>query len=208
MERLLIFPCNGNALEALDCLPEHLECIGFIDDHPDKKGTEVSGIPVLGREALRTFPDARVLAVPGGPSTFRTRDQAIASLDIPDSRYVTVIHPKASVSAGASVGTNTLIMAGAVITSNARIGNHVCILPNSVVHHDSCVGDFTLIGSQVVIAGNTQIGARCYIGSGTTVINGISVADGTLVGMGSNVIRPITEGPVHAGNPAKPLREK
>ncbi|MCK7470637.1 MAG: hypothetical protein MZU95_07475 [Desulfomicrobium escambiense] len=32
--RLLIFPCNGNGLEALDCLGDAFRCIGFIDDRP------------------------------------------------------------------------------------------------------------------------------------------------------------------------------
>ena len=33
---LLIFPCNGNALEALDCLGSAFRCVGFVDDTYDR----------------------------------------------------------------------------------------------------------------------------------------------------------------------------
>ena len=35
---LLIFPCNGNGLEALDCLGDAYRCVGFVDDTPEKQG--------------------------------------------------------------------------------------------------------------------------------------------------------------------------
>ncbi|MFN8700225.1 MAG: NeuD/PglB/VioB family sugar acetyltransferase [Flavobacteriales bacterium] len=203
MTQLLIFPCNGNGIEALDCLGPGIECVGFIDDTPEKQGTTAAGVPVFSRKALQDYPDAVVLAVPGSPTSFPQRDAIIASLELPASRFATVIHPGAHVSSGAAIGYNVLIMAGAVITSNARVGNHVCMLPNSVLHHDSVIGDYTLVGSQVVIAGNTEVGRKCYIGSASSLINGIRIGDHSLVGMGSNVICSLPENSKVVGNPAK-----
>ncbi|MFN8777171.1 MAG: NeuD/PglB/VioB family sugar acetyltransferase [Flavobacteriales bacterium] len=206
--KLLIFPCNGNGLEALDSLPSGVECAGFVDDLPEKQGTQVAGIPVFSREAFVRFADAAVLAVPGSPASFHLRDTQIQSLGLPAERYATIIHPRACVSPLASVGRNVLLMAGVVVSARARIGDHVCILPNSVIHHDSSIGEYTLVGSQVVIAGHTHIGEKCYIGSSASVINGIRIGSGTLVGMGSNVIREIGSGEIYAGNPARPLPGK
>lgn len=202
---LLIFPCNGNALEALDCLGSAFRCVGFVDDTPAKQGTQVAGIPVLPRSALADKPDAQVLAVPGSPTSFRMRRELIEGLRVPQQRFARVVHPMARVSPHASLGHNVLIMAGVVITYNARIGNHVCLLPNTVVHHDSAVEDFTLVGSNVTVAGNTTVGANCYIGSGTSIRNGLNIGAGALVGLGSNLIRDVGPGAVVAGNPAKPL---
>jgi sugar O-acyltransferase (sialic acid O-acetyltransferase NeuD family) len=203
---LLIFPCNGNAVEALDCLGEAYRLIGFVDDSADKVGTERFGVPVLSRSALQEHPGAKVLAVPGGPASYRNRESVVNGLDVPRERFATVVHPAARVGKHARIGRNVLIMAGVVITSNAVVGDHVCILPNSVVHHDSVVGDWTLVGSGVVVAGNVTVGRNCYIGSGTTVKNGLSIGDGALVGIGSNVIRETASGSVVAGNPARELR--
>ena len=203
---LLIFPCNGNGIEALDCLGGAYRCIGFVDDTPDKQGTQRHGIPVLPRAALATHRDAAVLAVPGGPASFRSRRQVIEALSIAADRFAQVIHPAAHVSPLARVGRNVLIMAGVVITSDAVIGDHVCILPNTVVHHGAAIGDWSLVGSNVAVAGGSVIGNNCYIGSGANIINGVTVGDGALVGLGSNVIRDIPAATVVAGNPARPVK--
>jgi sugar O-acyltransferase (sialic acid O-acetyltransferase NeuD family) len=203
---LLIFPCNGNAIEALDALGEAWHCIGFIDDTPQKQASGCMGASVYSRAAFEHAPDAAVLAVPGSPASFRNRRAVIESLGIDERRYATVIHPSASVSRNARIGRNVLIMAGVVITSNAVIGDHVCVLPNSVVHHDSVVGAWSLIGSNVTIAGAVQIGENCYVASGSTLKDGLSLGAGCLVGLGSNVIADVAAMTSVAGNPARLLK--
>jgi len=202
---LLIFPYNGNALEALDALGDEFELIGFIDDTAEKQGPCAHGFGVFPRAALRLWPNVKVLAVPGSAATFIQRRRLIESLDIEPARYATVIHPTARVSRLAKVGHNTLVLAGAVITSNATVGDHVCVLPNSVVHHDSHVGSWTLIGSNVTVAGHTRVGENCYIGSGSAIKDGLTLGDRTLVGLGSTVIRDTPPDSRVAGCPARQL---
>ena len=207
MEKLLIFPFNGNGLEAVDCLQGSFELIGFVDDTPEKQGKSKYGYEVFGREAFKAYPDAKVLAVPGGPQSFMNRIEIIKSLNLELERFTTVIHPKASVSSLAIIGKNVLIMAGVTITSNATLEDHVCVLPNTVIHHDSVIGAWTLIGSGVVIAGHVRVGHNCYFGSGSTIMNGIEIGDQSLVGLGSNVIRSVSPRTRVAGNPAKEISQ-
>jgi sugar O-acyltransferase (sialic acid O-acetyltransferase NeuD family) len=202
---LLIFPCNGNGIEALDCLGPNHSFLGFIDDLDSKQRTSVHGHPVYGREALQRWPNARVLAVPGSPASYRSRRGIIESLGLRPERFTSVIHRQASISPLARIGRNVLIMAGAVITSNAVIGDHVCILPNTVIHHDVVVGAWTLIGSNVTIAGATVVGENCYVGSGSSIINNIRLGNRVLVGLGSNVIRGVDDEMRVVGNPARPV---
>jgi sugar O-acyltransferase (sialic acid O-acetyltransferase NeuD family) len=202
---LLIFPCNGNAIEALDCLGRTYRLLGFVDDSPAKLGRQVHGHEVFPRAAFGDWPEAMVLAVPGSAQSFRSRRALIESLGVAPDRFARVVHPAARVSALAVLGHNLLVMAGVVITSNARIGHHVCVLPNSVIHHDVQVDDWSLIGSNVTLAGGARLGENCYIGSGSSVMNGLDIGDGALVGIGSTVIRPVAAGAVVAGNPARPL---
>ena len=202
---LLIFPCNGNGIEALDCLGPAYQLAGFVDDTAEKQAEGAFGHRVFARAAFVEHADAKVLAVPGGPASYRDRRGLIEGLGIAAGRFATVIHPAARVSPLARIGHNVLIMAGVVITSNAVIGNHVCVLPNTVIHHDVTIGDWSLIGSGVTIAGGTTVGTNCYIGSGSRIINGISIGNGSLVGLGSNVIRAVATDAVVAGNPARPI---
>lgn len=203
---LLIFPYNGNGLEALDCLGQAYRLVGFVDDTPGKQGVDRHGCLVTGREALQRWPEAQVLAVPGSPTSYRSRRSIVEALGLPSTRFARVIHPSARVSPLAKIGHNVLIMAGVVITSNAVIGDHVCVLPNTVIHHDAHVGSWSLIGSNVTIAGNVMLGENCYVGSGTSIMNGVEIGDGTLIGLGSNVIRSVGGGACIAGNPARVLR--
>jgi sugar O-acyltransferase (sialic acid O-acetyltransferase NeuD family) len=203
---LLIFPYNGNGLEALDCLEPAHRLVAFMDDTPGKQGMDRHGCLVTGRDALQRWPEAQVLAVPGSPASYRSRRQTIEALAVAPQRFARVIHPSARVSPLATIGRNVLIMAGVVITSNAVIGDHVCVLPNTVIHHDARIGDWSLIGSNVTIAGNVMVGDNCYVGSGTSLMNGIEIGAGCLVGLGSNVIRSVGSGTCVAGNPARVLR--
>lgn len=205
---LLIFPYNGNAIEALACIGSAYRFIGFIDDTPQKRGIDPNGYPVFDRGALSQFSDARVLAVPGSPDSYRSRKEIIQGLGIAEQRFARVIDSSARISALASIGGNVLIMAGVVITSNALIGSHSCILPNTVIHHDVVVGDWVLIGSNVTVAGNTVIGENCYIGSGSSIMNGLLIGRGALVGLGSNVIGHVEAGARVAGNPAHQIGKK
>jgi len=202
-KKLVIFPYNGNGIEALDCISDtEFEIMGFIDDDLTKK---TNSHVLFSREILNQYNEFYVLAVPGSPSSYKKRKLIIDSLKIEEKRFVSITHPSASIGKAVKIGYNCLVMAGVVITSNAVIKNHVCILPNSVIHHDSVVNEYTLIGGNVVVAGGTKIGRNCYIGSGTNIINGITIGDFSLIGLGSNVIKTVADHSKMIGNPARNL---
>ena len=203
MEDLLIFPFNGNAIEAIDALGDKFNLLGFVDD--SKQGLDFFGIPILGREAFEQFKTAKVLAVPGSPTSFKIRKNIIDSLGIELDRFANVIHPMAHVSKYAILGSNLLILSGSTINATAQIGNHIIVLNNSVVHHDSHIKDYAILGSSVVVAGNVIIEENCYLGSASSIINNVAIGEKTLVGIGSNVIKSIPKDSKYVGNPAKQI---
>jgi len=204
MKKLMIFPFNGNGIEALDCINhDEYEFIGFIDDSPKSSS---STYEIFTRTVIKRHEEIYILAVPGSYHSYRERAAIISSLEISKERFITAIHPKATVGKHVKIGYNCLIMAGVVITSNAKLQNHICILPNSVIHHDVSIGNYTLIGSNVLIAGSTKVGANCYIGSGSNIINGIYIGAKSLIGLGSNVLKSIPENSKVVGNPANFVR--
>jgi sugar O-acyltransferase (sialic acid O-acetyltransferase NeuD family) len=202
---LLVFPCNGNGVEALDCLGDAYRCVGFVDDTPAKRAAPAYGHTVFEREILRERADAAVLAVPGSPLSYRSRRAIIEGLGVSPDRFARVIHPSARVAKHATIGRNVLIMAGVVLTSNAVIGDHVIILPNTVLMHDVVVHDWAVIGAKVMVAAGTTLGVNCYVGGGSSLINGITIGEGALVGLGSVVIHDVPAGARVVGNPAHVL---
>jgi sugar O-acyltransferase (sialic acid O-acetyltransferase NeuD family) len=185
MTPLLIFPCGGNSIEALDCIDESkYRVIGFVDDNPEKIGKKYFDIEVFDRTAFECFPDAKVLACIGSPYNFKKRGEIIASLGVAKERFVNIIHPSAKVSKFATIGTNCLIMAGVVISANAKIGDNVIILPNSVVHHDVVIKNNVFIAGGVVICGGVIINENCFIGAGVNIIQNANIEKNNLVQMG------------------------
>jgi sugar O-acyltransferase (sialic acid O-acetyltransferase NeuD family) len=197
----MIFPFNGNGLEALDCLNhEEYDFMGFIDDNIE---IHSSTYEIFPRTILKKHNELFLLAVPGSYLSFKVREAIINSLGVNKERFISLIHPNASIGKNVHIGYNCLIMAGVVITSNAQLHNHICVLPNTVIHHDVIIENYSLIGSNVVIAGGTKIGPNCYIGSGSNIMNGIQIGERSLIGLGSNVLKSIPEDSKVAGNPAK-----
>ncbi|MGD9580925.1 MAG: NeuD/PglB/VioB family sugar acetyltransferase [Vampirovibrionia bacterium] len=215
MKDVIIFPFGGNAKEAVSVInainkvtPEY-NIIGFLDDNKALKDAEFAGYKVLGgHNLLENYPDAFVLAVPGSPDNYLSRDRVINLLNIDKSRFITAIHPSVIIGEEVNIGFNTLVMPGVVITADVNIGNHCVILPNTVISHDSTVNDYCMIGSNVSISGSVNINKKSYIGTGSKIINNIDIAENTLVGIGSVVIRPTSIGDVVAGSPAKVLRKQ
>ena len=205
MIELLIFPFNGNGMEAVDCAAGNFKLVGFIDDTEEKQKAQPFGFNVFSREAIQKFSNAKILAVPGSPASYLQRKNIIDGLKVGEERFARVIHPSAKISPRAKIGFNVLIMAGVVITANAQIGNHICILPNTVIHHDVEIGDYTLIGSNVTVAGNSRVGNNCYVGSGASIINGIEIGERTLIGMGTNVLKSFPANSKLVGNPARTI---
>ena len=204
MPQLLLFPCNGNAVEALDALDAGWDVLGFVDDALAKQGTLCHGLTVYSRAAFARWPEAQVLAVPGSPQSYRARRAAIEGLGC-GARWAQLIHPAACVSHHARLGRNVLLMAGVVVCAGAVVGEHVCILPNSVIHHDARIGDFSLVGSNVSVAGGARVGENCYLASGSSVIDGAEIGDFALVGLASTVLRGVAPNARVAGSPARVL---
>lgn len=118
-------------------------------------------------------------------------------------QIATVIHPTATISAGASLGAGTVVMAGAIVNIGTSIGPGCIVNTRSSIDHDCKLGASVHVSPGATIAGGVTIGDRCWIGAGATVIQGINIGERTMVGAGSVVVRNIPGNVTCIGNPAK-----
>jgi sugar O-acyltransferase (sialic acid O-acetyltransferase NeuD family) len=215
VRKVVILGTGGNAVDILDTVRDlneapgraALECLGFLDDDPARAGTTLHGVPVLGPLSLaRTLPEAWFVNGIGSPGNFWKKEAIIASAGVRHERFLTLVHPAASVSRMARLGPGTVVFQNATVTSNVIIGNHVVILPNSVISHDDRIGDYTCVAGGVCISGGVTVGKTCYLGTRSCLNGNIKVGDYCLVGMGSVVLRDVPENSVVVGQPARFLR--
>lgn len=216
MKSFVILGVGGNCIDILDTAlalnqklgREAYRCVGFLDDNPALAGARFHDVPVLGPlSRLGELGNVLVVNGIGSVRNFWRKPAIIAGAAALTERYLTLVHPSATVSAFAQVGAGTVLLQGAVIAAGARLGDHVMVLPLSIISHDAQVGDFSILAGGVCVNGGCRIGRCCYLGSGTQVKDGVEVAEYTLCGMGSNVLHNVGPRAVVAGNPARLLRQ-
>ena len=144
MTDLLIFPFGGNAREALtavlaqNSLQPRWNILGFLDDDERHWGVSFCDYSVLGgKQLISEYPESEILAVPGNPENYRSRESVITSLGLPADRFATILDPSVMVAPNAEIGYNTLVLANVFLSVSTKIGNHCVILPDTVISHDS-----------------------------------------------------------------------
>lgn len=217
VRNVIILGVGGNCVDILETIDEvnrhaperQFHCAGFLDDDPGTHGRTIGGAPVLGPlKASASYREHFFICGVGGPKNFWRRESIVHSTGIPDERFVSIVHPTASVSPSARLGPGCVIFQHVTITSNVQIGRHVLILPNTVISHDDVIGDFTLIAGGVCISGGVRVGRLCYLGTNSAIIGNITIGDLSMIGMGSVVLDDVASESTVAGNPARRLRQR
>ncbi|MFN7119121.1 MAG: acetyltransferase [Saprospiraceae bacterium] len=161
----------------------------------------------LGNEqdesVLRTYLN-KAMILPGiGDNSIR--QQVLLSLAKFGFLLATVVHPKASVSAFATVQPGTFVANRAIINPFASIGKGSIINTGAIVEHECLLHDFVHLAPGAVLAGNVQVGEGAFIGANAVVRQHIRIGRWSTIGAGAVVVKDVPDYTVVAGNPAKPL---
>lgn len=180
--------------------------IGFVDPEPCEETVRRLGIQRLGTDGdLVSYPNAMVTLGVGTIKVSDTRRNIVAKLNLPDSRWATIVHPSAHVSPSAHLEPGSIVLAGAVICSGASIGKHCIINLGAKIDHDVHVGDFVHVAPQAALGGGSRVEDDAYIGMGAIVRDHLTVSSRTLVGMGAVVSKQFAPGKTLVGIPAREL---
>jgi sugar O-acyltransferase (sialic acid O-acetyltransferase NeuD family) len=121
-------------------------------------------------------------------------------------RLVTVVHPRACVSAFSHLGAGCFIAAGAVVAPAAKVGVGVIINHGAVVDHDSEIGDFAHIAQRASVCGHAKLGQRVLIGAGAVVLSSVVLVDDVVLSAGSVASGDLLAPGLYSGNPALKLQ--
>jgi len=184
------------------CQAAGRQILGILD--PRLKG-DYFGCPVLGTdedapELLKRYGPVPVLLTPDDPAIRARLAAYYSQIGFP---LAGLVHPGARVSPSAKIGEGVVMQYGVHVSSSAKIGDFVKINVGANVMHDAVVGSYTTIAPNAVILGRAVVGEACYIGANATLLPGVIVGSRAVVGAGAVVTRPVPEGGVVKGNPAK-----
>lgn len=210
-ERIFVFGASGHAKVVIDIIEQQglyrIDCL--VDDDPSLKGKHLFGYKVIGRkdELLRLRTDSGISAGIVAIGSNRARTAVGAWLSANGFRLVTVVHPSARISRGVTVGSGSVIMAGAVVNADAAIGENVIINTGATVDHDCSIGSGAHIAPGVTLCGTVAIGTETFVCAGTTIIPNITVGKAVVIGAGATVIRDLPDGVQAVGTPARIIRQ-
>ena len=102
-------------------------------------------------------------------------------------KFISTIHPSATIEKNIELPSDIQVMAGVVINSGCQIGNDCIINTRAVLDHDCQIGNNTHIAPGAVLCGGVKVGRDSFIGANSTILQGVSIKAGTLVAAASLV---------------------
>jgi len=185
-----------------------INLLGFLNDSGEQ---EIYGYPVLGTlKDARKFLDeddiyfiSALLKVKYSYS----RSKLIESLDIPLSKFTTIIHPTAAISKSASIGSDTVIAPHVTVMPNVIIKNHCSVRASASIGHDCKIDDFCYIGPNATLSGRAKMMTGAHLGPNSSVSDAKVLGTHSVVGIGSCILRDVNDFDIMIGCPARKIGE-
>lgn len=184
----------------------NFEIAGFIDNDPQKKGTEFLGHPVFGGfEVLPELLEKDVFFVNLITGSTKTRYESSRTMAQAGCRFTNFIHPDIDLTL-TKVGVGNYFQDHVIIQADATIGNNCSIHIAALVAHEVTIGDSVFIAHAVSLSGSVSIGDGTFVGTNATIIPRVRIGKWATVGAGSVVVKDVPDYATVVGNPAKVIR--
>ena len=194
-ESILILGAGGHGREIADILRISAPnmSLGFIDDNPALVDSRINDVPVIGNfEKLLKMDPSKYMLI-SGIGNAKVASKFVGEAKSKGFSFSQAIHPSASISPFAKIGTGVAIFENCSVHANAEIGDHCSLNVGSSVSHDSYLGSFSSLNPGARVAGNVSIGQSCYIGMEASIIQGLKIGNRVTIGAGTVVIRNLED---------------
>ncbi|HUE60286.1 MAG TPA: NeuD/PglB/VioB family sugar acetyltransferase [Acidimicrobiales bacterium] len=202
---LVIYGAGGMGQEVAD-LVESLGCgvwnpVGFVDDDSALFGLDVLGLRVLGGVEWLSGRSVSVAVALGAPTVRRRAWGTLESM----GGYAAppLVHSRAHVGRGCSVGEGSVIAAHAVLTADVIIGRFAIVNVGATVSHNCRLADFATVAPGAHLAGNVHLGEGAEVGIGASIVQGKKVGEWSVVGAGAVVVDDVEANTTVVGCPAR-----
>jgi acetyltransferase EpsM len=209
LRKLLIWGASGHARVVAEIirLNGQYELAGFIDDTASARDRFLNLTVYQDLETLRAVRgegEANLIVAIGD---CRARIRLATKAAAQGFTLISAIHPRAVVSAEASIGGGTVVAAGAIVNPGCSIGANVIVNTGATVDHDCRIADGVHLSPGVHLGGWVSVGAETWLGIGAVVKDRVAIGAGTVVGAGSVVISDLPDRVMAWGVPAKPVKK-
>jgi sugar O-acyltransferase (sialic acid O-acetyltransferase NeuD family) len=205
MKKLVILGASGHGKVVADTAWQcGWQDIHFYDDTwPDKQ--HIAHWPIIGNATtlLQQSTNYTGILIAIGDNPIRLdKTRQIQQAQHP---LATLTHPTAYLSSDTTLGTGSIVCAGAIVQPGTTIGIASIINTNASIDHDCHLADGVHISPGAHLAGNIHIGENSWIGIGVSIKHNITIGANVTIGAGAAVITDIPDNTLVAGVPARPI---
>jgi UDP-N-acetylbacillosamine N-acetyltransferase len=200
---LVIYGCGGHGqavAEAAEAAGQRV--LGFLDDQrepPLSRTASSPTAPLLEHHDPRLDECLFIVGI-GDNATRITIGEKLKKA----GRLLTnVIHPSATISPTATIGSGIFISAHAVVQTNVKLADHVILNTGSIVEHYCEIDTAAHIAPGAVLGGDVQVGRETLIGLGSRVLPRLKLAPKVVLGAGSTLTRNADKAGTWVGSPAR-----
>lgn len=171
------------------------QTIAFIDEAPEKNGTQLEGIKVIGLDNLKDISDLEECSFISGIGNAEVRKKTLERLldKIPEAGFAKVIHRNAVIMPTANLADGVYIGSNATIGIGCDLKEHVVINFNCSVGHDVRIDPYSVISPGCVLSGRTVIGEASFLGSGAITYPSVKIGINCSIGAGLVISRKVKD---------------
>ncbi|MGB5171169.1 acetyltransferase [Eudoraea sp.] len=213
MKNIIIFGASGHGSVVLDCIEKEgrYKVVGFMDSYK-KKGLIINGYKILGNEfdlpfVIEKYSVTGVFVAVGDNWVRKILIDRITKIN-PNIRFISVVHPSASIGKDVEIGNGTVIMPGVIVNANTVIKDFCILNTNASLDHDGYMDDFSSLAPGVVIGGNLWLGKFSALSLGCKVVENITVGKHSIVGAASLVSDDVADYVTVYGSPARVISKR
>lgn len=204
---------QGHALSVLDAIEKAGRyCVVGLLDRFREKGTIAWGYEILGAEedlaAVASVRNVTGAVVAVGNNLARASVVRRLLEQKPELQFPVVVHPSATLGAGVSIDSGTVVMAGTVINARCRIGKFCIVNTQASIGHECVLDDYSSVAPGVVLGGRVSVGEYTAVCLGARVVHKIRIGPHTVIGAGATVLCDLPDHVVAYGTPARVVRSR
>lgn len=196
----------GVILDTLETLGDY-EVLGFVDNTPELQNSKINGVPVIGSTDYLDTLDLPTLNIHIAIGDNVSRYNLFKQLKQRKCRFVTIIHPSATVSKNSVINEGCFIGPNVVITKGVEIGYVSIVNSGAIVEHNCKIGNAVHLAPGVKTAGRVTVDDCSFLGTGSTILPDINIGSGVMIGAGATVTKNVLPDITMVGYAAKRRRK-
>jgi sugar O-acyltransferase (sialic acid O-acetyltransferase NeuD family) len=187
-----------------DCFPRgSVRIKGFLSSNPSDLETYDVQEPILD-DPERYVPaemDRFLLAI----GDIEHRRQTVLSLKSRGAKFLTLIHPTATIAESARLGEGCVLYPKSVVMNDAQLSDFVLVNLHASAGHDTRIGKFCNLCPYATMNGFSVLDEGVFLATHSTVLPGCRVGSGSKISAGSVAAHDVGPRTLVYGVPGKHL---